>query len=260
MSHLHKIGIIGLGLIGGSIAKALKHNRPKVEIASLNRPCLDLQGAVEQQVVSSLFDTWKELIVWSDMIILASPLSTLSTLAEEIAQQCPKDKKLLVIDVGSVKKAVFPAFENMTSDNIEFLSTHPMAGKERWGFAHSDASLFQDCCWILSPHQKNRRESVESISTLIGSLGARPVVLSPQKHDEQVALISHLPALLSRLLLSFVAAKDPEALKIAGPGFESMTRLAKDNPQLQSEIAKLNDEELTKQFIHWLEFIKESKL
>ena len=254
MNPLNKIGIIGLGLIGGSIAKSLKRQNRFTEIASLERPCRDLQGAIDQKAVDKVFKNWGDLLLWSDIIILASPLSPLSALAEEIVHYCPKDKQLLVIDVGSVKKAVFPAFETLTNENIEFLSTHPMAGKERWGFAHSDASLFDGCCWILSPHCKNRSESLQKVSSLIESLGARACVLSPQKHDEQVALISHLPALVSRFLLQYVQIKDPDALKIAGPGFESMTRLAKDNPMLQNEIYSLNKEELAKQMHQWLEF------
>ncbi len=193
------------------------------------------------------------------MVILASPLSTLSQLALEIKRFCPPGKTLLVIDVGSVKKAVFPAFETLTDNQIEFLSTHPMAGKERWGFAHSDESLFHSCSWILSPHSKNQKISIQKIVKLIELMGGKPVVLSPQKHDEQVALVSHLPALVSRLLLKFVEAKDPEALKIAGPGFESMTRLARDNPVLYQEIGALNKEELMKQFGEWLDYISQEK-
>jgi prephenate dehydrogenase len=255
MDNLSKIGIIGLGLIGGSIAKALKKRTSQIEISSLRGDFADLQQAVEDRAVDSLFDTLEGLIQWSDLIILATPLATLSKLAIEIGNRCPKEKKLLVIDVGSVKKAVIPTFERMTKNKIEFLSTHPMAGKERWGFSHSVPDLFEDHQWIISPHLKNQLSSIKMISKLIEILGGRPVVLSPEKHDAQVALISHLPALISRLLAQFVEAKDPEALKIAGPGYQSMTRLARDNAQLQSEIASLNREEISHQLAEWLAFI-----
>ena len=251
-----KIGIIGLGLIGGSIAKALQRKKGGVQIASLNRDCPDLQQAFDQKIVDLVFESWEELIAWSDLIILASPLATLPSLAEEIGRCCPCDKQLLVIDVGSVKKEIIPLFEKWTNGKIEFLSTHPMAGKEKWGFSHSDADLFHHCSWIVSPHSKNQNATVKQVGALIESLGAHPAILSPDKHDAQVALISHLPALLSRLLLKFVETQDPEALKIAGPGFHSMTRLAKDNPRMQAEIARLNREELTYQFNQWLAFIR----
>jgi prephenate dehydrogenase len=255
MSLPNKISIIGLGLIGGSIAKALKKRRPNIQIASLQGNFSDLRLAIENQTIDSLFQTWEELITWSDFIILATPLSTLSDLANEISNRGQKEKKLLVIDVGSVKKAVIPTFEKLTNDNVEFLSTHPMSGKENWGFVHSDPDLFKDCCWIISSHVKNTQESIKIVSGLIEMFEAKPIILSPEKHDKQVALISHLPALISRLLSQFVETKDPEALAIAGPGFHSMTRLARDNPQLQSEIFSLNSEELNDQLMQWLEFI-----
>jgi prephenate dehydrogenase len=251
-----KVAIIGMGLMGGSIAKALKKGAPAVAIASLERDCPDLIQAVSEKTVDRVFASWDELIAWSELIILASPLSTLLPLAKEIAKRCPKEKKLLVIDVGSVKSAVFPAFEELTTADLEFLSTHPMAGKEKWGYGHSDENLFQGCSWILSPHAKNQSSTIEALSRLVELLGGKPVFLDPKKHDEQTALISHLPALLSRLLLKFVEETDKESLKIAGPGFKSMTRLAYDNPQLYEEIAHFNEKALSKQLALWLDFIK----
>jgi prephenate dehydrogenase len=255
MNHLNKISIIGLGLIGGSIAKALKKRLPNTQIASMQGNFSDLQQAIKNQTINSVFQTWEELITWSDLIILATPLSTLSDLAIEISKHFRKKEKLLIIDVSSVKKAVIPTFEKLTHDKIEFLSTHPMAGKENWGFAHSDPDLFKGCCWILSPHAKNEQESLKRVFQWIEMLEANPLILNPEKHDQQVALISHLPALISRFLSQFVEIENPEALKIAGPGFHSMTRLARDNPQLQNEIFSFNREELHHQLRQWLEFV-----
>ncbi len=255
MNLPNKVSIIGLGLIGGSIAKALRKRMPNTQIASLQSNFSDLQQAIKNRTINFVFQTWEELIDWSDLIILATPLSTLSDLAIEISNRCQKKEKLLIIDVGSVKKAVIPTFEKLTNDKMEFLSTHPMAGKENWGFAHSDSNLFKDCCWLISPHAKNEQESMRTVSGWIEMLEAKPLVLSPEKHDKQVALISHLPALISRLLSQFVEINDSEALKIAGPGYQSMTRLARDNPQLQNEIFSLNREELNHQLIQWLEFV-----
>ena len=109
--------------------------------------------------------------------------------------------------MGSVKSAVFPAFEALTTENLEFLSTHPMAGKEKWGFASSDADLFHECCWILSPHGKNQSNTFKTMHDLIEFLGAKATVIDPKKHDEQTALISHLPALLSRSLLKIFSKR-----------------------------------------------------
>ncbi len=244
---MSNVSVIGLGLIGGSIAKALKH------CGSLKRECGDLKLAIEEKAVVRLFENWEELIAWSDLIILATPLSTISQLAEEIARHAKKP--ILVIDVSSVKSAVVPTFEAKTSGMVEFLSTHPMAGKETWGFDSSDASLFEGCTWVISPHKNNRQASIDKISRLIASLGAEPMLLSPEEHDRQAALVSHLPALLSRRLLQFVEKTNPESLKLAGPGFRSMTRLAHDNPQLQSEIASMNEENIAELLLKFKELL-----
>ena len=259
MNQPNKIGILGTGLIGGSIAKGIKMRRPEVHIASLARECADLERAVEEKAVDTLFSTWEELIEFCDWIILATPLSSLASLAEEIARRCPKEKKLLVIDVGSVKKAVFPTFETLTTENLNFLSTHPMAGREKWGFAHSDPHLFQGCCWILSPHAKNRKSVVEAAAEFVEGLGARHQILDPLEHDKRVAMVSHFPALLSRLLLEFVEGQDEAALESAGPGFHSMTRLAKDNPRLQEEIGAFNSEEISSQLAKWIKFLEKKE-
>src|SRR5579871_207399 len=159
MNLPNRISIIGLGLMGGSIAKALKKRTPHCQIASLQGDWNDLQLAKQNGVIDTLFKNWEELIAWSDWVILATPMSTLCKLADEIGKRCPKEKKLLVIDIGSVKNAVVPTFERLTKDGIEFLSTHPMAGKETWGFAHSDPDLFNGRPWIICPHVNNQKES-----------------------------------------------------------------------------------------------------
>jgi prephenate dehydrogenase len=246
---MHRISIIGLGLMGGSIAKGLKKRAPDCQIASLSADFADLHKAVQTQTVDIVFQTWEELIGWSDLIVLATPLSTLSGLAIEIGRRC--NKRLLVIDVGSVKKAVIPTFEAETRNDIEFLSTHPMAGKERWGFEQSDPDLFERCCWMVSPHAKNTPRAIQAVSKWIELFGAKPLLMSPEIHDKKVALISHLPALISRRLLDFVEAQDPEALQIAGPGFHSMTRLARDNPQLHSDIFAWNQEQIDELLKQW---------
>lgn len=251
------VSIIGMGLIGGSIGKALKARSKETQIASLTREDEDLQQAVAEGIIDLLFSSWEELIGWSDLIVLATPLSTLPSLAKTIASQCPKEKKLLVIDVGSVKREIVPLFEMLTEGDLEFLSTHPMAGKERWGFSTSDPTLFQGSCWILSPHAKNRVTTVEKIQQWVAQFGASSLLLSGEKHDEQTALISHLPALLSHLLFRFVKTVDPEALKLAGPGFHSMTRLAKDNLEMQKEIFSLNQEHLMRHLDKWIAFVAE---
>ena len=250
-----QITIIGLGLIGGSIAKCLKQSDPSILIASI--PYKDQSPKCIDRVFSSL----QEVLEWSDLIILATPLSSILPIAHQI--KClkipPFNKKTIAIDVGSVKGKICADFERLTDPHIEFVSTHPMAGKEQWGFESSDPSLFQEASWIITPHAKNQMSTIESVSTFIEALGGKSTILTPEDHDRQTALISHFPAVLSRALLAFVEEKDPQALRIAGPGFKSMTRLAKDNPQLYEEIASFNADHLHQLMNEWIDFLTKNK-
>ena len=230
MTLFHKIGIIGLGLMGGSIFKALQGTR---EILS------------GPDVLSRLSEI--------DLLILAVPISAIFDLAEKIAQQ---KRFLVVCDIGSVKNEIAKRFEELSHGSIEFVATHPMAGKEESGFDASDPALFQGAPWVITPHKKNSEEALQAIEELILLLGAHPIRMPADLHDKKAALISHMPYILSKALLQFVTEEDPQSLDMAGPGFRSMIRLSKDNPILRSEIAKYNKtniQAMMKKFMKFLE-------
>lgn len=239
-----KVGIIGLGLIGGSIAKALK--REGYYVATVKSKSPDVAKA--KNTIDRVFPTLDALVQEVDLLILATPLSTILP----IARQIKADHPLLVIDVGSVKGPIVKEFAKLTKGKVEFLSTHPMAGTEKSGFAAADPDLFKGAKWILVPHKKNKAK----IEPWIQLFGATPIIMSAEEHDRKTALISHLPALISMALLDFVQEMDPESLEIAGPGFRSMTRLALGNHQLMDEIYAFNKKNLNKLWHEWLEHKK----
>ncbi len=165
---------------------------------------------------------------------------------------CPNHGKLLVIDIASVKQDIVSSFESLTNDHVEYISTHPMSGKEKSGFINSQATLFVNRPWIVVPHKKNSHNALERIQELIRYLGSDPMSLTAATHDQQAALVSHLPALISKAFLDFVHAVDPHSLKMAGPGFDSFTRLAHVNDQRRKEITTYNKEAIQKYFDMWL--------
>ncbi len=250
-----RIGIIGLGLIGGSIAKAIKAHDPTVEIAVCDKKCSDWEDALQAHVIDHLVATPKELANCSELVIIATPLSELSSIAQLLAGLSLKHS-LTVLDISSVKGQIVPVLEKLSTDQIEFVSTHPMAGKETLGFASSSATLFKGAVWITIPHRNNKAETLHTIERWIDSLGANPIRLGLEQHDEQVALISHLPMLISQSLLAFVKQEDVQALEIAGTGFQSMIRLAKTPPQLANELTENNRKILNKYWKKWIEFIQ----
>lgn len=228
-----KVGIIGLGLIGGSIAKKL--HEKGYSIYTVKSKSADVQKA---KSIVTVLPNPDALAKECDLLIIASPLSTIIPIAKKIKTDHP----LLVIDVGSVKGAIVKEFEKLTKGPIEFLSTHPMAGTEKTGFDASTPDLFHDAPWIITPHKKNRAK----IESFIRELGAKPIKMSAREHDEKAALISHLPIILSKALWDFVQKKDPKSIQIAGPSFKSMTRPAHGSDTLYEDILKFNKTEIKK--------------
>lgn len=194
-----------------------------------------------------MFPTLKALLREIDLLIIATPLSSIIPIARKVQSDLP----LLVIDVGSVKGQIVKEFYKLTKGPVEFLSTHPMAGTEKKGFDHADPNLFQDAPWILVPHKKNKAK----IEPFIRLLGAKPIIMQAGEHDQKAALISHLPSLLSKALWDFVHKKDPDSLRIAGPSFRSMTRLAQGNQDLIKEIEIFNKKTLKALWSEWVKFI-----
>ena len=251
-----KIGLIGMGMMGGSIVKGLKTKDSNLEIATLEWPSEDILLAQEGSWIDHVYRSIEELVENSELLILASPLSTLLPLVEKI--KC-HDKKLTVIDLSSVKEEIVECFEKCTNQDVEYISTHPMAGKEKKGFANSQATLFVDRPWVIVPHKNNSVQAMENVKELILFLGANPLYMEAKRHDRQAALISHLPTLLSKLYFDFVNSIDPESLKIAGPGFQSFTRLAKCSQELHEELITYNQQIVYETLDQWMKYIRENK-
>lgn len=213
-----RIQIIGLGLIGGSIAKALPFPLTNDK---------------------------------AELLIVSTPLETIISIAKTIDSKTP----LIVMDVGSLKQNITEAFENLTNDNLEFVATHPFAGKETAGYENSSPTLFVNAAWAITPHSKNKKGTLDRISQFIEFLGANPVIIDKEEHDREAALISQLPGILSRLFYEFAKSESGIDLKLAGPGFQSFTRLAKDNPELHRAIEKLNHDTIVKLLEKWIEIL-----
>ena len=250
-----RVGIIGMGLIGGSIAKAERARRPKGFVAALAFRSGDAKKALKAGSVDQISPDLSSLLAEVDVLILAVPLSQIIPLARRIAKDAKRP--LVVLDVGSVKGSIAKEFEKLSRDGVEFLATHPMAGSEKAGFDASDEGLFEGAPWVVVPHAKNRPQTMRKAAAWIRGLGARPLTMGAEEHDEKAALISHLPGLISQALFQFVETQDSSALKMAGPGFRSMTRLAHSNPQLRSEIARFNRKHIDRLWKKWLQFLSQ---
>ena len=240
-----RISIIGLGLIGGSWALALKKLGYPAHRVGLDAPAV-LEQAIESGAVHEAAKDFDEAVRNSDLVILATPVGKILDLLPLAESSAPS--RTLVTDVGSTKQRIVERATS-TADGPLFLGGHPLAGKERSGFAHADADLFRNACYAIVPSSPAdmKDERVKAFVTLVQSIGAQPYVMDAASHDVAVAYLSHMPQLLSTGLAGMVAEKSSQAnlpLELAGSGFRDLTRLAESPYSMWRDICLTNIENI----------------
>ena len=238
------VAIIGLGLIGGSIAKDIRSHSPKANISAIDSNVDSLNQAIKEGVVDQSI-SYDELGNAANFIILATPIDHIVSTAIKIKEVLSNSannifEKYIVIDTASIKEPIAVSFRNLSSPNLQFLATHPMAGTEYVGWSHAKKDLFRAKPWIICGHNKNDVDTIESVSGFVRDLGSRIRLIEPSEHDKQAALVSHSVIMLSNLIFDYVATTHPDALDLAGDGFTSTTRLASGNPELHGSIVAHN--------------------
>jgi len=204
---LLKVTVYGTGLIGGSLALALKRALPNIHITGVDRPEV-LKRALELKMIDAAGPQP------SDLIILATPIGEILRLLDEVPQGAA-----LIADVGSTKAAICDKAERL---GLNFVGGHPMAGLEQSGPDAAHADLFKDAPFFLSPIRSTPPDAIDKMTALTKAIGAVPHVISAEEHDRLVAQISHLPQIISSALADQTAAHS----ELAGPGLRSMTRMA----------------------------------
>ncbi len=233
-----RVAVVGLGLMGGSIAGALQgHCRRVIGVA--RRPetveMARMAGFIHEGT-TSLTDGVRE----ADAVILATPVRTILRQLDEIAPFLPPD--CLVMDLGSTKRAVLAAMERLPA-HVQPLGGHPMCGKERSGLEAADPDLYRGCTFILVPLPRTSPEALALGREIAGAVGARPLVLDACAHDRWVAFLSHLPYLLSCALVAAaeeVLADHPAARTVAASGFRDTSRLAGSDVTMMTDILLTN--------------------
>lgn len=230
------VAIAGLGLIGGSLARALAAQGYRV--LGIDRPPV-LRAARKARAIAAGVSL-EAAALQADILVLAAPPSANLRLVGRLARTAPAT--LVVTDVTSVKAPIVAEARRLGLRH--FVGGHPMAGTERAGFAASRADLFEARPWIVT--RPADPDAARVVRALARSVGARPVTLEAKEHDRFVALVSHVPQIVSWALLS-AAQGDPVSrrnLALAGPGFHDMTRLAKSPKGLWREILRGNHREV----------------
>ena len=223
--HVKKTGFIGLGLIGGSIAKAIRQYHPDCEILAFDKNKETLALAVQEGIIhtscSSIDDNFRDC----DYIFLCAPVSCNTAYLSQVKNVLGPD--CILTDVGSVKTSIHEKAALLGLED-HFIGGHPMAGSEKNGFVNAKPHLIENAYYILTPSAKVSEEKVQAYRAFAESLKALPIVLDYRRHDYVTGAISHLPHILAASLVNFVREHDtPEELMkmLAAGGFKDITSI-----------------------------------
>ncbi|HEY1064058.1 MAG TPA: prephenate dehydrogenase/arogenate dehydrogenase family protein [Candidatus Saccharimonadales bacterium] len=242
-----RFAIVGLGLIGGSIAKDLRSKFPEASIVAVDPNESSVREAIDEGVIDDAV-TYRDLPDVAQVTFLAPPIDYVAENANQVFNAFNRTHqralgRYVILDTASVKAPIAAQFEDLTARTdgaVEFVASHPMAGTEYSGFRHARKDLFRAKPWIICPHPENQEETITAVSSLLHDLGAKVRRIDASEHDRQAALVSHSVIMLSNIIFDYVATNHPEALELAGDGFISTTRLASGNPELHKSIIQNN--------------------
>lgn len=243
-----RVAVIGVGLIGGSFALALKGAKRCGHVVGAGRSAANLKLALERGAVDSFESEAAKAVRDADLVLVAAPVAQFEKIFLEINPHLKPDT--LVMDAGSTKRDVVAAARKGLGGNIaRFVPAHPIAGAEHSGAGAADAGLFRGRRLILTPLEENKKEDVEAAAALWAGIGARVSRMSPQEHDEVFAAVSHLPHLLAFALVSDLAARADAATLFgyAAGGFRDFTRIASSDPEMWRDICVANSDQLLKE-------------
>jgi len=239
-----KVGFIGLGLIGGSIAKAIRQYYPEYEIVAFDKNKEALALATQESVIDVAATTIDGNFHQCSYIFLCAPVScndeNLLTLKQHLAPHT------ILTDVGSVKTGIHRQVDALGLKDL-FIGGHPMAGSEQSGIAGARADLFEGANWILCPDERTAPEDFQHLHEFVCGLEARVVSLRREEHDAAVAIVSHVPHMVASSLMQLASAHADDTgsiMRLAAGGFKDTTRIAAGSPKLWCGIAFENAEAL----------------
>ncbi len=247
--------IVGLGLLGGCYGMALRRWGYKVSAITLKKE--DIDYAIEKDIITyGTTEVEEDLVKNADLIIFALYPHVFLEWIENYGYLIKSGA--VITDVTGVKTAIIDKVQNSLKDGVEFISAHPMAGREVGGVQNSDDAIFRDANYIVVPTEKNTEDAVELCIELGHILGFRRVsVLTPQKHDNMIAFLSQLTHCIAVSLMC--SSDDPDLVKFTGDSFRDLTRIAKINEEMWSELFSLNKQELVHQMENFEDSFKRLK-
>lgn len=230
------VAVVGLGLIGASLCRALRERLPDMGIVGVTRSVETAERAMNDGICD-LAGTTPDLLRHADLAVLCTPVDAMAYWLEQSA----KYPGLLVTDTGSTKQWIVEE-AGRRMERGAFLGGHPMAGREQSGYDAADATLFDGCTWVLTPTLPEQQEAFTPWVSAVRALGANVEVMDAAEHDRTVAWISHLPFALSAALVRSASSAPVwgDAQRLAASGFRDMARLAGGDPDMYAAIVHTN--------------------
>lgn len=243
--HFKKVAIIGVGLIGGSLAMAMKQKRMADTIVGIGRGTANLELAMRLGVVDSISVDIESGVSGADLVVVAVPVlktgETIKKAVSGLTSPC------IITDVGSVKKAIIDECEAALPKGITYVPGHPIAGTENSGVEAAMANLYNERVCILTPTSNTPQTDIAKIREMWQEAGSRVVIMDAATHDRLLSAISHLPHMIAYTLVNTVAAsgeKNIDFLKYSAGGFRDFTRIASSSPEMWADVCAMNKDNI----------------
>jgi len=258
-----KVCIIGCGLIGSSLARAIKKNNLAEKIVSSNRSDAANKKVIELKIVDDSSSDPKKMVDGSDLVVIATPLSSYADVISKIKNSLKN--RVILTDVGSVKENILNLVEKNIPENISWIPSHPIAGTEESGPEAGFSALFQNRWCILTPSKKAKEKDINLLQTFWEKVGSKVDIMEAKQHDYILSITSHIPHLIAYNIvntsLNIQDEKESTIVKYSAGGLRDFTRIAASNPIMWRDIFiqnKKNTSKMIDQFIKNLEDLKKA--
>jgi len=251
---LTTIAIVGTGLMGTSLALAIKSSNLKVDIVGTDYDSVARSGAQKSGAFKKVESRLSNAIRGADVVVFATPIQAMREMMESAANDF--EEGCVVTDVGSSKKVVLQWAEEVLPKHVSFVGGHPMAGKELSGPKNADGTMFKGKAYCIVPSVNAERAAVSSVTTIAEAIGAKPFFIGVDEHDSFVAAVSHLPFMMSVALMGTASksANWDDIAQLASSGFSDLSRLAAGDPVMHRDICVTNPEPI----VAWMDsYIRE---
>ena len=255
------ISIIGCGLIGSSILRAIKNKKLAKEIKIFDHSKEVTAYLKKENICTKISSDIRQCVINSDLIIIATPLSSYKEIILSIKDSLKKNA--ILTDTGSVKKEVMKIIHNINLTDVHWIPSHPIAGTEESGPRAGQAEMFKNRWCIISPPENCANQPIKTLKTLWEKIGSKVKIMTPEEHDKILSLTSHLPhAIAYNIVRTVISVEDKlkqEVTQFSAGGLRDFTRIAASNPSMWRDIFLDNSENVSKGIDSFIEKLNELK-